>query len=235
MERDTERSIPAGDEPPDIRREMGLEAILGEPPHRRRLQDERRVCRGDIADDCFTPAPVVRDLEDIAAEIDLAARVHRREPCGRLRLDVPREQETRPFHALPGIDLDRQHERKVVVAPRSVSLARPQHGPSGAAEPHAVAGLDHLELDSARPHRLEQLRDGGVRALGGKKGVVDHDALDARISRHIRKRAQVVEVGVRDEDRIDDTAARVDPREQRPCRDIPDRARASIEQDERFT
>jgi hypothetical protein len=72
-------------------------------------------------------------------------------------------------------------------------------------------------------------------ALGGKKGVVDHDALDARISRHIRKRAQVVEVGVRDEDRIDDTAARVDPREQRPCRDIPDRARASIEQDARFT
>ena len=155
---------------------MGLEAVLGEPPHRRRLQDERRIRRGDVADDRLAPASVVRDLEDIAAEIDFAARVHRREPRGRLRLDVPREQETRPFHALPGVDLDRQHERKVVVAPRSVSLARPQHGPSGAAEPHAVASLDHLELDSARPHRPEQLRDGGVRALGGEKGVATQQA-----------------------------------------------------------
>lgn len=92
-----------------------------EAPRRGRLKDDLWIRRLDQPDDGFAPAAVVRKFEHIALEIDFAARMHRGKPRSRLRLDVPRQQQSRGLRVLsrafPSIDLDCDHERHVVVAP----------------------------------------------------------------------------------------------------------------------
>jgi hypothetical protein len=58
----------------------------------------------------------MRHLEDIAAEIDLAASRHRGEASRGFRLDVSRKQHPRARHTSVAVDGDRDHEGEVVVA-----------------------------------------------------------------------------------------------------------------------
>lgn len=67
---------------------MRPKSVLRKPTPRSRLQHERRLRGRDVPDDRLAPASMVWDLENIAAKIDLASRVHGSKPCCRLGLDV---------------------------------------------------------------------------------------------------------------------------------------------------
>jgi hypothetical protein len=112
---------------------------------------------------------MMRKFENIAAKIDFTAKMHGGESCSRLRLDVARKQQSRAAYPILGVDLHGQHERHVVVPPRSVSLVGPQHRPVRATEPDRVAGLHQLEVDASRAHRRKELLDRRIHALRGEK------------------------------------------------------------------
>ena len=59
--------------------------------------------------------------------------------------------------------------------------------------------------------------------------------LDLNAVRDIDERTQVIEIRMRDEERVDDSAAFRGPRNQRPRCDIAHRARPPVEEDERAT
>lgn len=87
-ERNADRPVPACHQPrldaAHVRRKsIGREALA-----RRRLQDDRGSSGIEIVDDRLAPRPVVRKLEDIAREVDLAPPRHRRQSRRRLGLDV---------------------------------------------------------------------------------------------------------------------------------------------------
>lgn len=177
----------------------------------------------------------MRKLEHIASQVHFSACMHRGEPRSGLRLDVSTKQQPWARNPVERVDLDGDHKRHVVVALRAEAGARPDHGPDRTADSKRIAGARRLYRDPAVAERLEQGRHRGVAAFRVKHGVVEKDAADARVPCDIRECAQVIEIGVRDEDGLDRSAPLLDPRQKCARRDVPDRARATVEQHERWT
>lgn len=220
---------------------MRAEPIGMKPPSRRRLKNERRVRRADVVDHRLAPASMMRELDHVASEIDLASTCHGGESSGGLGLDVARKKNPRGqriFRLIPRISscsalqthLDHKHQRKVVVATRAESGIRPKHGPSGGTYPNPVASHDANDLRSARLERRQQLADRrrGFRSLEQRRMQVG--ALDSSPPRDVCERAQMVDVRMRDEGRFYAAAARRDPRDERAGGDIAHRTRSAVEE-----
>jgi hypothetical protein len=130
---------------------MRGKSIGRESASRGRLEDDRWPCCGQIFDDGFTPASMMRQLNHIAREIDLSSRMHSGEPCGGLRLDVAGEEEAERRITIAAAPLDHDDERKIVVSPRSELRIRPERGPRGGTDLDRIAARELHDARRPRP------------------------------------------------------------------------------------
>lgn len=114
-----------------------------------------------------------------------------------------------------GGTLDPDDERQVVIAPRPPSSPRPQHGPLRRPDGESVSLGDDRDPSPVERRSLEKLRDGGVRLRDLDDRVMDIHRPDIRMADEVCDRTEVIDVGMRHHDRIDATAARGHPWQQR--------------------
>jgi hypothetical protein len=85
---DADGTVAAGHEPQRSIGKHGCKAVGLEAPSRGRLEHDARRRRIQVFDDGLAPASMVRELDDVGSQDDLRPPRLRREPRGRLGLDV---------------------------------------------------------------------------------------------------------------------------------------------------
>lgn len=214
FKRHADRPVAAGDHAHRAFRQLPGESIGCEPPLRGRLENERWIRLRDESDHRLAPTSVVREFEYIGAEVDHALRRAilaggRGKTGGRLGLDVAGQEDPRAR-----VVLDHHDQRVIVVTRRPVAALRPQHTPSSSVEWNFIARGDCPDRSASMRGAREQRVDRGHAPARLDKGRVHDDLAHAGIPHDVQDRAEVIEIRMRDHDRIDDTSGLHDDREQ---------------------
>lgn len=202
---DPHAAVAARRKPDDAGREVIGKPVRPKPLGCGRLQQDVRLDQFDHRRDRGSPASVVRHFHDVGLKVDLASGMQRREARRRLRLDVAAVEQARSL-----LRLDRDDERCVVHATRSISRGWPQHAPSVAADLMEIARRRHLDVGSCGQRTVEQIPHCGVPPPFEERRMHD-DAPYPGIAQHLGERAEVIEVRMADEQRVDHRAVPEDP------------------------
>ncbi len=222
---DAHSSVATGDQSRDAAGKMCGEAIGLEALVRGGLQHDRWRRRRDVLDDRFTPTPMMWELSDVTGEIGRPSLRRGGQPRGGDRFDVAREEHARTR------DMLNTGDQREIIVPRAPKLGvRPKEVPSRLADRDDIICRDRAYEDTRARHSLEKCSDRRHTRGGLHEGGM-HDQL-AGTSRagDIKQRAEVIEIGMRDDHRIDPIALSKHHRKQSARGDTTDGTRAAIKE-----